>query len=103
MRLKKAVAQLVARERVCRVATTSAAGVAHVVPVCHVLADGKIYFASEADAKKVRNLRAVPRAAVAVDVYSEDWPALRGVTVQGRATVIERGPRFRRIRALLYR
>jgi hypothetical protein len=37
-----------------------------------------------------------------VDHYSEDWDALRGVMVQGTAALIERGPRFRRIRRLLY-
>lgn len=37
MRLRKDVAKLLARERVCRVATAGRDGVPHVVPVCHVL------------------------------------------------------------------
>ena len=45
MRLKKSAAKLLDRERVCRVATADAAGTPHVVPVCHVLRDGKSYFA----------------------------------------------------------
>jgi len=103
MRLKKAVADLIHRERVSRVATAGATGMPHVVPVCHVVADGKIYFASGDDGRKVLNLRANPRVAVCVDLYSEAWCHLKGVMVQGRATLIARGPRFRRIRALLYR
>lgn len=103
MRLKKAVANLIEWERVCRVATADEAGMPHLVPVCHVVADGKIYFASGNDARKVLNLRANSRVALTVDLYSDAWASLKGVMVQGAATLIEKGPRFRRIRALLYR
>lgn len=102
MRLNKKVSRLIARERVCRVATAGDEGTAHVVPVCHVLAGGKIYFGSGKDARKVQNLRENPRIALTVDLYSEEWSQLRGVTVQGTATIIERGPRFKQARARLY-
>jgi PPOX class probable F420-dependent enzyme len=102
MRLKKAVARLVGRERVCRVATSRPGGVPHVVPVCHVVVDDKVYFASERGARKVKNLRANPQAALTVDLYTEDWAGLRGVMIQGTAAIIEDGPRFRKIRRLLY-
>ena len=102
MRLKKPLERLVARERVCRVATTGRTGAPHVVPVCHVLSDGKIYFGSGGDAKKIEHLRANPRAAVAVDLYSEEWTNLKGVMIQGTAALVEGGPRFRKIRRLLY-
>lgn len=102
MRLKKSLAKLVARERVCRVATVGKARTPQVVPVCHVLVDGKIYFASDRHAKKVEHLRAVPQATVTVDVYEEDWSGLKGVMLRGPATLIERGPRFRKIRRALY-
>ena len=83
-------------------ATADADGIPHVVPVCHVLADGKIYFAGDSDVKRVLNLRANPRLALTFDLYSEAWGNLKGVMVQGRATLVEKGPRFRRLRALLY-
>ena len=103
VRLKKEIAKLVGRERVCRVATAPPnGGVPHVVPVCHVMADGKLYFGSERGAKKVKNLRANPHAALTVDLYSEDWSALKGVMIQGTATLLERGPFFRKVRRLLY-
>jgi nitroimidazol reductase NimA-like FMN-containing flavoprotein (pyridoxamine 5'-phosphate oxidase superfamily) len=70
--------------------------------VCHVLVDGKLYFASEKKARKVRNLRANPDVAVTVDLYSDAWSNLKGVMVQGTATLIAKGPRFRRIRNALY-
>jgi PPOX class probable F420-dependent enzyme len=102
MRLKKSVAQLVEWQRVCRVATVDTRRTPHLVPVCHVLTDGKLYFASEKNARKVRNLRATPTVAVTVDLYSDDWSQLKGVMIQGRAAVIEKGPRFRKYRKLLY-
>jgi nitroimidazol reductase NimA-like FMN-containing flavoprotein (pyridoxamine 5'-phosphate oxidase superfamily) len=102
-RLSKTLADFVAWERVCRVATTGAAGVPHLVPVCHVVAAGKIYFGSGDDARKVKNLRDNPRVTVTVDLYSDHWGTLKGVMVQGRARLIERGPRFRRVRDRLYR
>src|SRR5262245_10382312 len=102
MRLKKQVATLVERERVCRVATAGRGRVPHVVPVCHVLHDGKVYFASESKAKQVQRLRANPNVAVSVDVYTETWNTLRGVMIQGTATLFDHGPRFRKIRRLLY-
>ena len=102
MRMKKALAELVHRERISRVATANEEGMPHLVPVCHVLDGGKIYLASGTDGRKVLNLRANPQLALTVDHYSEEWSTLRGVMVQGTAALIERGPRFRRIRRLLY-
>ena len=72
MRIKKAVAKLIEWERVCRVGTVSQAAVPHVVPVCHILRDGKIYFGSGKNAGKVLNLKANPRVAVTVDLYADD-------------------------------
>ena len=102
MRLKKSLAKLVEWERVCRVATAGAAGVPHVVPVCHVLDEGKLYFASETGARKIRNLRENPHVTVTVDLYSDAWANLKGVMIQGTAAIIGKSPRFRKIRRLLY-
>jgi len=103
MKLKRSIARLIEWERVCRVATVSEAGVPHVVPVCHVVVDGKIYFASGRRGRKVLNLKANPRLAVTVDVYTDAWPHLKGAMVQGTTKLIDKGPRFRKIRAMLYR
>lgn len=102
MRLKKAVANLMGLERVCRVATAGGRG-PHVVPVCQVVDEGRIYFGSDRDAAKVRHLQRDPRIAVVVDLYSEDWESLKGVVIQGTAKLIRGGPQFRKIRALLYK
>ena len=102
MRLRKAEAQFIQWERVCRVATVGENGWPHSVPVCHVLAGGRLYFASGTDARKVLNLRAIPRVTLTIDLYSDHWDSLKGVMVQGVAKLIEKGPRFRQVRALLY-
>ena len=101
-KLSKKAADLVARERVCRVATVNAEGQPHLVPVCHVLAGGKLYIGSGDDGAKVRNLKANPHIVVTVDLYSDHWASLKGVMVQGRAKLIERGPAFQRARRKLY-
>ena len=101
-RLSKAVEAILRWERVCRVATAGARGLPHLVPVCHVFAGGKLYFGSGDAARKVANLRENAQIAVTVDVYSEAWAGLRGVMIQGRARLIERGPAFQRARRLLY-
>jgi PPOX class probable F420-dependent enzyme len=100
--LSKKVAALIGHERVCRVATAGAAGRPHLVPVVHVLAGDKIYFGSGDDGRKVNNLRENSNVTVTVDLYSDDWSQLRGVMVQGRARLIERGPRFKQARRRLY-
>ncbi len=102
MRLTKAQTKLIQWERVARVATVGAAGMPHLVPVCQILLGGKLYFASGKKGRKVLNLRANPKLALTVDLYSDDWDQIQGVMVQGTARVIERGPRFRRLRRRLY-
>ena len=102
-RLTRTLADFVAGERVSRVATAGASGVPHLVPVCHVLAGGKVYFASGDDGRKVKNIVENPRVTLTVDLYSDHWGTLKGVMIQGRARLIERGSRFRRIRDRLYR
>jgi len=101
-RLSSRVARLLGAERVSRVATVGEGGTPHLVPVCHVLAGQRLYFASGDDGRKVLNLRQNPRLALTVDLYSEDWSQIRGVMVQGTARLIERGPGFVRARRLLY-
>ena len=101
MRLTKAQARMLEWERVARVATVGG-GMPHLVPVCHVVVGGKIYFGSGRRGRKVRNVRANARLALTVDVYSDDWSQITGVMVQGTGRVIERGPRFRRLRRRLY-
>lgn len=88
--------------RVCRLATAGLDDQPHVVPVCPVLVDGKIYIASQ-DNRKVRNVRENPKVGLAFDDYVEDWTALRGLSVQGVVTrIIEGGPDFQSLVVAFY-
>lgn len=102
MRLKKTETEMIRFARICRAATANRAGAPHCVPVCPLFDDKRIYFSSDMGAKKVRNLRQNPAAALIFDDYTDAWSGLRGVMIQGEAKIIERGPLFRKIRRLLY-
>ena len=86
--------------RVGRLATASAEGDPHVIPVCFVFDGTCLYSAIDAKPKRVaaprlrrlQNLRANPRASLLVDRYDEDWTRLRYVLVTGRAEILKTGP-----------
>lgn len=71
MSLGKAQEEFMRLARVARVATTRADGEPHAVPICPVLEDEKLSFATEADSAKVRNIRAVPRVAVLFELSAQ--------------------------------
>ena len=103
MKLRGKELAFIRAQRVGRVATVGPDGEPHNVPVCVVAVGGNLCFASEATARKVKNLRARPRAALVFDVYDEDWRKLAGVMVVGKASIIEKGATFHRVRLALYR
>ena len=102
MRPRKAHLAFLDLARVVRVATADARGVPHVVPVCVTVIDGRVYFASGADARKVRNIRANPKVALVADDYTEAWAGLRGVMLVGAVRLHDHGAVFRRARRRLY-
>ena len=94
--LEGAAGAFVSDARVGRLATSSADGAPHVVPVCFALADGRIYIGLDSKPKsvgalrlrRVRNIRENPKVAFLVDVYDdEDWSRLGFALVSGEATV----------------
>ena len=102
-RLSGKVLAFIRSQRVARVATVSRKGTPHNVAVCPVAVSGRIYFASEANARKVRNLRENPRAALTFDYYTEDWTQLAGAMIVGTCGIIDHGATFLRARAAPYR
>jgi PPOX class probable F420-dependent enzyme len=89
--------QRLAAARVGRLATVTADGRPHVVPVCFALAGGRIHTAVDAKPKSTRalkrleNVRATGRASLLVDHYEEDWSRLWWVRVDGPAEVVDAG------------
>jgi PPOX class probable F420-dependent enzyme len=87
--------QRLALARIGRLATVTAAGRPHIVPVCFALHHGRIYTAVDAKPKatselaRLENVRATGRASLLVDHYDEDWSELWWVRVDGAAEVID--------------
>ena len=80
--------------RIGRLATVTAAGRPHIVPVCFALDRGRIVTAVDAKPKtttelaRLENVRATGRATLLVDHYEEDWSELWWVRIDGVAEVI---------------
>jgi nitroimidazol reductase NimA-like FMN-containing flavoprotein (pyridoxamine 5'-phosphate oxidase superfamily) len=93
-------ARFVRYERVARLATVDEDGAPRVVPICPVLDDGTLLFASEPTAK-LRHLRRDPRCSVVFDSYVEEWNLNHQVQVRGSARVIGDGREWDRGKRLL--
>ena len=84
--------------RVGRLATVTAGGRPHVVPVCFASVHGRIYTAVDHKPKSTQalarldNVAATGRASLLVDHYEEDWSRLWWVRVDGPAVVLRDGP-----------
>jgi PPOX class probable F420-dependent enzyme len=87
--------QRLAAARIGRLATATADGRPHIVPVCFALAEGIVYTAVDQKPKRTRalarleNVRATGRASLLVDHYDEDWSRLWWVRVDGAAEVTD--------------
>lgn len=80
--------------RVAVLATVSASGRPHVVPVTFAVDGDVIYTAVDAKPKSTRdllrlsNIRGDPRVSVLAEHYEDDWEALWWVRADGEAAVI---------------
>ena len=81
--------------RTGHLATASATGEPHVIPVCFALVGDALYIAIDEKPKsghrllRLRNIDATGQAALVVDHYAEDWTQLAWVLARGPARVIE--------------
>jgi PPOX class probable F420-dependent enzyme len=88
---------LLVTARLGHLATTSATGRPHVVPVCFAWLPPFVYSAIDGKPKRtqllrrIRNIAETGRAALVVDRWSEDWSKLAYVLVEGPAEVLEDG------------
>jgi nitroimidazol reductase NimA-like FMN-containing flavoprotein (pyridoxamine 5'-phosphate oxidase superfamily) len=98
----RAEQEFVETARVARLATVAPSGMPHVVPVCPLFENGRLFVATDRDTSKVRHVLAHPQVVLVFDDYTEDWNHLRGVLVEGEARAAG-APLFRRVRAGLYR
>jgi PPOX class probable F420-dependent enzyme len=111
--ISAAVRKILKQARVARLATLDAKSRPHIVPVCFAY-DGKAFYtAVDRKPKRVpgerlarlQNIRAVPRVALLIDEYNEDWAQLWYILVRGKAKLIpqsahkERAWAIRKLRA----
>lgn len=80
--------------RVGRLATASAGGEPHAIPVCFVLDSDVVYSVIDEKPKsgrrlrRLRNIDETGRAALIVDYYDDDWTRLAWVLLRGPAVVV---------------
>jgi len=88
-----AARRLLAGARVARLATVTADGGPHLVPVTFALSGDILYTAVDHKPKtttalrRLANIRAQPRVSVLADHYAEDWEGLWWVRADGMARV----------------
>jgi PPOX class probable F420-dependent enzyme len=79
---------------VARLATVSANGAPHLVPIAFVLLDETIYSVVDqkpkrtTDLRRLANVRATGRASILVDHYEDDWTRLWWVRADGTARTL---------------
>lgn len=85
--------------RVAHLATASAGGTPHVVPICYAFDGRRLYSVIDEKPKRtaperlrrMRNLETNPAVSLVVDRYDEDWSSLGYVLVTGVAEVLQEG------------
>lgn len=80
---------------VARLATVTADGAPHLVPVVFAVHGGTVYTAvdgkpkSTQQLKRLANIAANPRVSLLVDHYADDWTTLWWIRADGRAAVTD--------------
>jgi len=84
--------------RIAHLATADTNASPHLVPVCFIRTDEKIYVTVDekpkqgTDLKRLRNICDNPQVALTVDRYDDvDWSRLGWVMVRGRASILTEG------------
>jgi PPOX class probable F420-dependent enzyme len=107
-KISGAVQKILKAARVARLATLDAKGRPHVVPVCFAY-DGKLFYtAVDQKPKRVprerlarlQNIRAVPRVALLIDHYDDDWTQLWYILIRGKAKLIPKSAQKECARAI---
>jgi PPOX class probable F420-dependent enzyme len=110
-RLRRDAAVFLRSARIAHLATASADGAPHVIPICFVFDGSRIYSPIDEKPKKspalrlkrVRNIAANARVALIVDHYEEDWSGIGYVLISGTARLLQRGTGHRKAVSLLRR
>jgi PPOX class probable F420-dependent enzyme len=111
LELSTGASRLLLSARVAHLATASAKGQPHVIPICFAY-DGKSFFspidekpkrAAPRKLKRVRNILENPQVALVVDRYDENWNKLAYILVLGTARILSRSEKHKQAVRLLRR
>jgi nitroimidazol reductase NimA-like FMN-containing flavoprotein (pyridoxamine 5'-phosphate oxidase superfamily) len=86
---------------VCRV-STSHNDVPHIAPVAYIYQKNFLFFATDYETRKYKNIKVNNRIAAAIDVYNSSIEN-KAVIVQGIADIIEEGKEFRDLYKIFYK
>lgn len=86
---------------VCRV-STSHNEVPHVTPVAYIYEKDLLFFATDYETRKYKNLKVNNRIAASIDIYNSSIEN-KAVLVQGTADIIEKGREFRNLYQKFYK
>ena len=87
---------------VCRLATATEECEPVVRPVWPVFDGLNIYIASDPDTPKLEQIEANPEVSLVFDDYDRDnWSIIKGIRVQGEATIMLNGKEYRYAHDLL--
>jgi uncharacterized protein len=82
----------------CRLATVSADCIPQVTPVIYAVDGENVVIATDYGTKKLKNLRSNPKVSLVVDEYHPN----KGVVIQGRCEVYEKGEEYLRLLKILF-
>jgi len=82
------IADFLVQSRTATMASNGPTGVPHLVAMWYGVIDGKIYFETKTKSQKAQNLRRDPTIVAMVEA-GDSYDQLRGVSVEGTATIIE--------------
>ena len=100
LKFSRAEKHFLGENEVGRLATVGPDDMPHVVPVCYLYTSGDLWVATDYGTRKYRNLQKNDRVALLVDV---GYDSNRGLLLQGRAKIFEKGPQFRKIYAVFFK
>ncbi len=85
---------------ICRIATV-ANSIPHVIPVCYIYKNDKIFFATDYKTKKYKNLVKNKVISLVIDHYDK-LKGNKGIQIEGIADIIEKGSEFKDLFKIFY-
>ncbi len=102
LKIPKEDADFMKKLPMCRIATVTGKCEPMVRPVWPVFDGKNVYIATDLDTPKLKQIEANPKVSVVFDDYDrEQWINLRGVRIQGVASILMKGEEYRCAHTLL--